>query len=73
MYIALQIDTMTKVAKPATGRAPLNQFAHFRHLPDASDQVVVGLNVDTLYSLASLDLSAGPLILSIPRWANATG
>ena len=36
-------------------------------MPDASDQVVVGLNVDTLYSLASLDLSAGPVILSIPE------
>ena len=67
VYIALQIDTMSNVAKPATGRAPLNQFAHFRQLPDASDQVVVGLNVDTLYSLASLDLSSGPLILSIPE------
>ena len=48
-------------------RAPLNQFAHFRQLPDASDQVVVGLNVDTLYSLGSLDLSGGPLVLSVPE------
>ncbi len=47
--------------------APLNQFPHFRTLPDASDQVVVGLNVDTLYSLGSFGLSCGPLVLSVPR------
>ena len=59
VYIALQIDTNTNVSKPEGPRAPLNQFAHFRRLPDASDQVVVGLNVDTLYSLGSFDLSDG--------------
>ena len=67
VYIAVQIDTNTNVSWPAGGRAPLNQFAHFRALPDASDQVVVGLNVDTLYSIASLDLSQGPLVLSVPE------
>ena len=67
VYIAVQIETNTSVAAPGRGRAPLNQFAHFRELPDASDQVVVGLNVDTLYSLASFDLSQGPLVLSVPE------
>lgn len=67
VYIAVQIDTNTSVAKPQGPRAPLNQFAHFRQLPDASDQVVVGLNVDTLYSLGSLDLADGPLVLSVPE------
>ena len=67
VYIAVQIDTNTNVANPTGPRAPLNQFAHFRQLPDASDQVVVGLNVDTLYSLGSLDLAAGPLVLSVPE------
>ena len=66
VYIAVQIDTNTNVATPGRGRAPLGQFAHFRQLPDASDQVVVGLNLDTLYSLASLDLSDGPVVLSVP-------
>ncbi len=67
VYVALQVETSSNVAKPGTGRAPLNQFAHFRELPDSSDQVVVGLNVDTLYSLASLDLLDGPLVLSVPE------
>jgi Protein of unknown function (DUF1254) len=30
---------------------------HFREFPDASNKSIVGLNVDTLYSLASLDLA----------------
>ena len=67
MYIAVQVETASGVRSPGSGRAPLNQFAHFRELPDASNQVVVGLNVDTLYSLVSLDLSDGPLILSVPE------
>ena len=67
VYIAVQIETNTSVTKPTGPRSPLNQFAHFRQLPDASDQVVVGLNVDTLYSLGSLDLSGGPQVLSVPE------
>ena len=67
VYIAVQIDTATNVASPGRGRAPLGQFAHFRQLPDASDQVVVGLNVDTLYSLANVDLAQGPVVLSVPE------
>ena len=67
VYIALQIETNTQRRRAGGARAPLNQFAHFRELPDASDQIVVGLNVDTLYSLASLDLSPGPLVLSVPE------
>ncbi len=67
VYIALQVQTNTNVPKPEGPRAPRNQFAHFRALPTASDQVVVGLNVDTLYSLGSIDLTAGPLVLSVPE------
>ena len=66
VYIALQIETTTQVSRPEGAKAPLNQFAHFRELPGAANQVVVGLNVDTLYSLGSLDLSSGPLVLSVP-------
>ena len=48
-------------------RAPINQFAHFREFPDASNKTVVGFNVDTLYSLAQLDLSPEPMVLSVPE------
>ncbi len=67
VYIALQIQTNTYVEEPTGARAPLNQFAHFRELPGSSDQVVVGLNVDTLYSLGSIDLADEPLVLSVPE------
>ena len=67
VYIATQIDLVTQVAKPQGPFAPLNQFAHYREFPDASNKSVVGLNVDTLYSLAALDLSQGPIVLSVPE------
>jgi hypothetical protein len=45
--------------------APINQFVHYRECPDASNKAIVGLNVDTLYSFASLDLAKEPMVLSI--------
>src|SRR5262249_53556194 len=66
VYIEKQIDTLTYATKPEGHVAPINQFAHYREFPDASNRTVVGLNVDTLYSFASLDLSSGPMVLSIP-------
>lgn len=47
-------------------RAPVNQFAHFRSYPDANAKDVVRFNFDTLYSFAWLDLSQGPVILTVP-------
>lgn len=47
-------------------RAPINQFAHFRSYPKADAKDVVRFNFDTLYSFAWLDLSQGPVILSVP-------
>ena len=73
VYQGVQTDVMTNVSKPEGIRAPLNQFAHYREFPDASNRSIVGLNVDTLYSLACLDLSAEPIVLSIRRWATASG
>jgi Protein of unknown function (DUF1254) len=64
---------MTNVAKPEAGRAPVNQFDHHRDFPDAKNNKIVGMNMDTLYSLAQLDLSAEPIVLVVPpmdakRW-----
>lgn len=42
-----------------------NRLSHVRDLPDADDITVVRPNRDTLYSIAWLDLSQGPVIL---RW-----
>ena len=67
VYIATQIDVLTHVTKPQGARAPLNQFAHYRAFPDAANRTVVGFNVDTLYSLAQLDVAPEPLVLSVPE------
>ena len=73
VYISLQADAQTNVSKPEGGRAPFNQFDHHREFPDAKNNKIVGMNVDTLYSLANLDLSAEPIVLVVPpmqgnRW-----
>lgn len=48
------------------GRAPINQFAYFRTYPAADARDVVRFNFDTLYSFAWVDLSKGPMIMSVP-------
>ena len=41
--------------------------------PDGSNRTVVGFNVDTLYSLAQLDLSKEPMVLSVPDMGKRFG
>jgi len=67
VYIAAQADQLSHVTKPEGAHAPFNQFAHYREFPDAKNNPIVGMNVDTLYSIAYLDLSAEPIVLSIPE------
>jgi hypothetical protein len=52
------------------GRGPENTFNHFRVFPNANFTDIVRPNVDTLYSIAYLDLENGPLILQIPPIAD---
>ncbi len=47
------------------GLGPHNQFHHFRSFPPAEFREVVRPNFDTLYSSAWLDLTAGPMIVSL--------
>jgi hypothetical protein len=47
-------------------RAPVNQFAHARAYPNADQKDVVRPNFDTLYSLAWIDVSREPIVLSVP-------
>ncbi|MGY6214488.1 DUF1254 domain-containing protein [Methylolobus aquaticus] len=56
----------TNVSRPEAFSAPVNQFAHVRVFPDASFKDVVRANVDTLYSVAWLDVSREPMVLSVP-------
>ncbi|MFE3324262.1 DUF1254 domain-containing protein [Streptomyces sp. NPDC059176] len=50
--------------------APFNAFAHARKLADHHD-TVVSVNNDTVYSVAQLDLSGGPLVLHAPYGGGA--
>ena len=67
VYIEKQLDTTSHVTKPQGPFAPINQLVRYREFPDASNRTAVGLNVDTLYTFADLELSSSPLVLSIPE------
>jgi len=73
VYIGIQADVQTNVSKPEGMQAPSNQFVNYREFPDAKNNNIVGMNVDTLYSLANVDLRAEPVVLVVPpmqgkRW-----
>lgn len=53
-------------AGAATAHGPANRFNHARAFPGPESKVVIRSNVDTLYSAATLDLRAEPLVLSVP-------
>jgi hypothetical protein len=48
------------------GRGPMNAFTHVSIFPPADFRDVVRPNFDTLYSIAWLDLTKEPLVLSVP-------
>ncbi|MFO1396485.1 MAG: DUF1254 domain-containing protein [Burkholderiales bacterium] len=57
---------MTNVDKADGSKAPMGQFARLRTYPAVDDHSVTAPNADTLYTLAWLDVSKEPWILSIP-------
>ena len=66
VYIQMGNDSQTHVTRPQGDFAPVNQFGHHRKFPDAKNNPVVGMNVDTLYSFGILDLGKEPIVLSVP-------
>ena len=57
---------LTNVARPEGIHTPMNSFASLGEFPPADMRVVVRPNFDTLYSSAWLDLTKGPMIVSVP-------
>lgn len=53
-------------AGAVAGHAPMNSFAHIRAYPDANFREVVRPNFDTLYSSGWVDLTGGPVVVSVP-------
>jgi hypothetical protein len=73
-YPLLSMDISRKVftnVEPGKefGKGPMNMFVSVREYPPADFKGVVRVNFDTLYSIAWLDLSQGPLVISAPDTA----
>lgn len=49
------------------GYGPVNQFNPIENFADPTDHWVVSPNFDTLYSIAWLDLSGGPQVITVPK------
>ena len=67
VVVDLTKEQFTNFATAQPAGAPINQFSNKQLFPGPSDTTVVRPNCDTFYSIAFLDLSNGPLVLSIPR------
>ena len=63
-------EVMTAVPSVEAQKGPINQFIHVAEFPDDTYRDVVSPNVDTLYSLAWLDLAAEPIVLRVPDLAD---
>ena len=71
-YPLILMDTTRRQATnieagKVVGRGPMNTFTHVRQFPSADFRDVVRPNFDTLYSVAWLDLTVEPMVLSVPE------
>jgi hypothetical protein len=57
---------MTNVAAPSGTHAPMGQFVRMREYPTAAYRDVTAPNADTLYTVAWIDVSKEPWVLSLP-------
>lgn len=60
-------EVMTATANPTETKAPINQFAYLRKFPTPDFKDIVSPNADTLYSVAWLDLSKEPIVITVPE------
>jgi hypothetical protein len=66
--LVFNLDQVLRYVTTGVGsnpKAPFNQFSHARTLAGPQDTFVT-INNDTLYSMAQLDLSVGPVWLHVP-------
>jgi hypothetical protein len=71
LYPLVLMDTTRRQAVnieagKAFGRGPMNMFTHIPAFPPAEFRDIVRPNFDTLYSIAWLDLTAEPMVVSAP-------
>lgn len=67
LYALPLIEVATVRARGLAAGAPMNSFAHMRALSDHTKRAVTTPNNDTIYSTAQIDLSAGPVTLTLPE------
>jgi hypothetical protein len=60
---------LTNIDQKESGKGPMNLFVNIDAYPPADFKGVVRSNFDTLYSLAWLDLTSEPLVISVPGTA----
>jgi hypothetical protein len=60
-----EVERFTRVGMGALAAAPLNVFSHATTLAGPKDKFV-SINNDTIYSIANLDVSGGPVRLEVP-------
>ncbi len=66
MDLTRQVNTNVASPQP-DAHAPIGQFGNMAAFPPASDHSVVRMNLDTKYSWGWLDLSEGPVVLTVPN------
>jgi hypothetical protein len=69
MEITRRVSTNIPPASGANSlriQAPMNRFTHMPRFPDDNFNAVVRPNADTLYSALWFDVSAEPLVISVP-------
>jgi len=65
-YPLVLMDESARSGQRDVPGSAVNRLQHVRRFPGADFRAVVRPNLDTLYSLAWLDLAAGPLLLELP-------
>lgn len=65
-YLGIRASQTSVRCPDHDGNAPVNTFSNAVAFATPADTTVVGANVDTLYSIANLDLGRGPVVLSHP-------
>ncbi len=65
-YLRIRREETSVRYSNGRGAAPVNAFSHAATFATARDRTVVAPNVDTLYSIAHLDLGREPIVLGHP-------
>ena len=66
MDLTRRVQTTAASKGEPGGAVPVNTFKHLQAFPSGDFREIVRPNFDTLYSTAWLDLSRGPVVLTVP-------